>query len=350
MNAIRTSTLVAEIRSEWSRFLDEQKAMLLSGKRNTTDKELPDAYWEKVLLAPVREILSRPGKGFRARLVQAGSALVDPGAKVPSAAIAIVELLHAGSLIVDDIEDGSATRRGGPSMHMMFGMPVALNAGNWMYFVALEQVERLSLDAEKTLQLYRHVNQTMMDCHRGQALDLGLQIGNVRHVDLPTAVAETTRLKTGALAALAPAIGAISAGATPEQVEAVSRFGGALGVALQQLDDLGNLTAAALDKQHEDLRNGRLTWPWAWAAEALSSLEFARLERKAMALRENPESHERETHELALSLRDIAGPHRKARISNALTRCLTELKSTFGDSVVIDSLQSNIRELEKSYG
>lgn len=350
MNAIRPSALHPELRSEWSRFIDEQKDSLLPGNRNTYSKTLPSTYWEKALLAPVREILSRPGKGFRARLSQAGAALVDPGHIVSDAAIAVVELLHAGSLIVDDIEDGSATRRGGPSMHVLFGMPTALNAGNWMYFVAVEQIERMTLDAERTLQLYRRVNQTMMDCHRGQALDLGLQIGDVRQVDLPIAVAETTRLKTGALAALAPAIGAISAGATPTEVRAVAHFGEVLGVALQQLDDLGNLTATSGDKQHEDLLNGRITWPWAWAAEALTSWQFAQLERKARALRERTSSTAEDATELALQLCDIAGPHRKARISTELAHGIAVLKALFGNDDVITSLQNDIRKLEKSYG
>jgi geranylgeranyl pyrophosphate synthase len=350
MNAIRTNAMAQEIRSDWHRFLDEQKNVLLNGNRNTLSATLPTPYWEKALLAPVREILSRPGKGFRARLVQAGSALVDPEHTVPDAAIAIVELLHAGSLIIDDIEDGSATRRGGPSMHVLFGMPTALNSGNWMYFVALEQTERLGLDPERTLQLYRRVNQTMMDCHRGQALDLGLQIGDVRHADLPTAVAETTRLKTGALAALAPAIGAICAGATSAQVHEVAVFGEALGVALQQLDDLGNLTTTAGDKQHEDLLNGRMTWPWAWAAEALTSWQFAQLERKARELMEQPAATARDATALAQRLRDIAGPHRRVRISTELARALARLSSTFGCNDVITSLQNDIRKLEKSYG
>ncbi|APJ04061.1 polyprenyl synthetase family protein [Silvanigrella aquatica] len=74
-----------------------------------------------------------------------------------------VEILHCASLVIDDIEDGSTERRGKNSLHLEFGIPQALNAGNWMYFLALKQLpENLKNEAVDTL----------FDCHIGQALDL----------------------------------------------------------------------------------------------------------------------------------------------------------------------------------
>ncbi len=81
---------------------------------------------------------------------------------VDSIAIGI-ELLHCASLAVDDIEDGSLERRGKKSLHVNFGLPIALNTANWQYFLALKliplSVKSLAID-------------TLFDCHIGQALDL----------------------------------------------------------------------------------------------------------------------------------------------------------------------------------
>ena len=109
------------------------------------DAAVPAAVWEQALLGPAREFLSRPGKAFRARLVRAGWELAGcQGAPSPLLPL-LVELLHAGSLIVDDIEDGSTQRRGAPSLHQLYGVPVALNTGNWLYFAPMALIPRLEL-------------------------------------------------------------------------------------------------------------------------------------------------------------------------------------------------------------
>jgi hypothetical protein len=54
----------------------------------------------------------------------------------------VVEFIHAGSLVVEDIEDGSRIRRGRVALHVRYGMPVALNAGNWLYFWPFELLKK----------------------------------------------------------------------------------------------------------------------------------------------------------------------------------------------------------------
>lgn len=49
----------------------------------------------------------------------------------------IIELIHNGSLIVDDIEDGSDLRRGKPCVHKIYGEDIAINAGNAIYFLPI---------------------------------------------------------------------------------------------------------------------------------------------------------------------------------------------------------------------
>ena len=91
-------------------------------------------------------------------------------------------------------------------------------------------------------------------------------------------VALSTRLRTASLTQLAASLGALAAGAASARVTALGEFGRDLGIALQMLDDLGgSLSPGRQQKGDEDLRLGRPTWPWAWAAEAAAPADLAQL-------------------------------------------------------------------------
>jgi geranylgeranyl pyrophosphate synthase len=351
MNALQRIPLSIHQTPVWNDLVEQQRpALMRPTDHPAVSAKVRDGLWENALIAPVREILSRPGKAIRASLVEAGYALVRPGEKAPIEAAALLEILHAGSLIIDDIEDDSPVRRGGRTIHRIFGVPTALNAGNWMYFLAVEQIAHLGLAPEATLDLHRRVNRTLLDCHRGQALDLGMRIGEVGRTEIPTVVAEITLLKTGALTALAMAVGGIAAGGTIDQVNCAERFGRDLGLALQQLDDMGNLASKrAGKKRHEDLHHGRLTWPWAWAAETLDPLSFALLESTATSIREVRQGGRPNTTALAARLMEIAGPLRRNFIANHLRRSLARLNDIFGDGDATRQLAAQVRLLEDSY-
>jgi geranylgeranyl pyrophosphate synthase len=347
--------------------------------------------WDQVLLAPIRDILGRPGKSFRANLVRASFALVNDTESPPAELSAALEILHAGSLIVDDIADQSRERRGGPCVHLTFGVPRALNAGNYMYFWALELLSEVALPPAAGRALLRRANRTMLDCHRGQALDLGLVVGGLRRESLLDAATEISSLKTGALMSLAAYAGVVAAGADAAQEAAAERFGMRLGIALQKLDDLGNLTSRhAPGKRFEDLRAGRITWAWAWAAEALGARDFAELEARAREVRlaagagmaggpspspspsgagrtEDVAGHqagppgavgepigdpalEAELVSLAEDLLMCAGLHRRGDIRAELAATLADLRAVFGNRPAIRLLAQDMERLEASYG
>lgn len=166
--------------------------------------ELPHELWKRALFGPAAEFLRRPGKEFRGRLTQLVWRGVGGGAELPHALPCITELLHAGSLIVDDVEDDSAQRRGAPALHKLVGAPLAINTGTWMYFWALSLIDELPLPEAVRGELSREAVAAMMRCHQGQALDLSIHIGHVEPRHVPAAVAATTRNKTGVLMGLAP--------------------------------------------------------------------------------------------------------------------------------------------------
>ena len=222
----------------------------------------------RVLHPPVADMVSRPGKEVRARLVEHAFNLARgdspcPCARLPAELPQIVEMLHAGSLVIDDIEDNAKTRRGAPALHRTRGLPIALNAGNWMYFWPMVVLADLPLDRSSQLAMFRRTATTLLRCHQGQALDLSLRIDELRQHEVMAAVTATTRLKTGSLLELSCALGAIAAHATPEVELALATFGRDVGVALQMFDDLsGIVSPSRKDKGQEDLAGARPTWPW----------------------------------------------------------------------------------------
>jgi geranylgeranyl pyrophosphate synthase len=237
---------------------------------------VPRALWERALLGPLREFLSRPGKELRARLCELGFTL---GGGAPHALPAelplLIEILHAGSLIIDDIEDGSAERRGRPALHHVHGVPIALNAGNWLYFWPQALLASLALPPAERLGAHERIAECLLRCHEGQALDLALRVGELARAEVPQVARALTALKTGELGGLATALGAIAARAPSPRVSALARFGREVGLGLQMLDDLsGVLNGARRDKAIEDLRLGRVTWVWAWLAEQLDDADY----------------------------------------------------------------------------
>ena len=249
--------------------------------------------WQRALQAPVLDFIERPSKALRAALVARCFELAGGTRPCPDELAAIVEILHAGSLIVDDIQDGSTSRRGRPALHALHGLPVALNAGNWMYFWALDLVQRLPLSEAVQLSLYRWVLRTLLRCHHGQGLDLTANVYAVPQQQVPALVRATTELKTGALLELAAVLGALAAGASPALADEFARFGREMGVALQMLDDVGGLVSEKrCHKGHEDLLLGRPTWPWAWLGRELSAPRYAELTAlgdQVTARRQHPE-------------------------------------------------------------
>ncbi|MBZ0238561.1 MAG: polyprenyl synthetase family protein, partial [Deltaproteobacteria bacterium] len=157
---------------------------------------VPPEIWERALVGPARAFVARPGKRFRARLVEIAHRIAGGRGAPPSTFPAIVELLHAGSLIVDDVEDGATTRRGEPALHLVVGTALAINTGNWLYCWPSQLVAQADLEPHVELAVHRDIQQCLVRCHHGQALDLATRIGALRRHEVPVVTAATTRLKT----------------------------------------------------------------------------------------------------------------------------------------------------------
>lgn len=222
------------------------------------------------LFEPVDGFVSQCGKRIRQAIVQLSFQLAGGQGAAPDCLAKSIEMLHAGSLVIDDIQDDSQLRRGRPTMHRQIGVPLAINAGNWMYFEALHQLTASEFKPELQLQLVGQMVAAGKRCHEGQSLDLSARVDAVPLGEFESVAMAISRQKTGELVSLATRFGGIAAGADRSTTQSLADFGMEIGVALQMRNDLGELLSLVSDSyqslRSDDLRNARVTWPWAWAA------------------------------------------------------------------------------------
>jgi geranylgeranyl pyrophosphate synthase len=239
-----------------------------------------DRWKDLALIQPADRFLSRFGKRVRAAVVHEAYRLAGGMGNAPVPIAEAIEWLHAGSLIIDDIEDDSSHRRGAPTLHREIGLPLALNTGNWMYFCSLEKLVGCASSLRMSRSLIFNAVRTVRLCHEGQALDLATRVDTVEVCDLYPIAREISRKKTGGLMALASWLGATAAGGNAPVKAALRRFGMGLGICLQMLNDLDELRNVVRDEDRiDDLRNARVTWPWAWACSKVDPVEVRRLQQ-----------------------------------------------------------------------
>lgn len=241
---------------------------------------------DRSLTAPLEQFLLRAGKGLRGQVVEAGFRLGHSGREFDAraqAACAVlaeaIEAIHAGSLIVDDIQDRTQVRRGAPAFHRAHGVDVAINAGNLLYFWGLHRIGAAGLTADAELACSRRLHRELLRAHYGQAVDVGTPIDEVPRAEVFPLYLAAIRLKSGVLMALALTLGATAAGAADERLAQLDEFGHRLGMGLQMFDDLNNIAPMASSdpnyaKRFEDLLLRRPSWVWAFAAKTCSDRDY----------------------------------------------------------------------------
>lgn len=302
------------------------------------------------LLEPVLEFLARPGKRIRARLCEYAYELAGGRGAAPPRIGLAMELLHAGSLIVDDIEDGAAHRRGGPALHRARGLPTALNAGNWLYFAALEILAGAGV-YEDGAPADRAAVQTLLRCHEGQALDVSVRVCDLPRGEIYGVVEAISSRKTAALTELAARLAAAAAGAGEGRRRELARFGHELGVYLQMLDDLSGVARSdRRDKGAEDLTLSRATWPWAWVAESARPEELARMQARARRVADEGAPAEPELNALAEATGELGAAAARTRISQALGVLEEGIAPGPRARELVAELEGEVRGMEGAFG
>ncbi|MEY4505485.1 MAG: hypothetical protein RL297_63 [Pseudomonadota bacterium] len=187
------------------------------------------------------------GKRLRPLLVLATAQAVGASTALAMPAACAVEMIHAYSLVHDDMPcmDNDVLRRGKPTVHVRFGQASALLAGDALQAQAFETL--LPEDGSVPLTLsarWCRLLAVASGAHGmagGQAIDLssvGLALDQ-------TALTQMHRLKTGALLQASVMMGATCVELSDAKTQALSRYGAALGLAFQVVDDILDVTANA---------------------------------------------------------------------------------------------------------
>ncbi len=185
------------------------------------------------------------GKRLRPLLVLAACEAVNGSRRAALRAACAVELIHAYSLVHDDMPcmDNDVLRRGKPTVHVRFGQAQALLAGDALQALAFEILtpDDASVDAAMQARLCRMLAQAAgyQGMAGGQAIDLasvGLPLSSVQ-------LHEMHRLKTGALLQASVMMGASCASTALPVQEALRDYGAAIGLAFQVVDDILDVTA-----------------------------------------------------------------------------------------------------------
>ncbi|AET37420.1 farnesyltranstransferase Ecym_1170 [Eremothecium cymbalariae DBVPG len=132
------------------------------------------ASQEYIIKQPYDHLALQPGKNFRNKLIQIFNKFYKLSSEQVSIISQLVGILHVSSLLIDDIEDNSIWRRGKPSAHVVFGLPMVINTANYMYFVSMSLLQKLAENQKPEVlsQLLLIFNEEMMNLHRGQGLDI----------------------------------------------------------------------------------------------------------------------------------------------------------------------------------
>jgi len=199
----------------------------------------------KALADPVWDILDRGGKRWRAALFLL---ICETLGKDPMELLdfaIIPEVVHNGTLMIDDVEDSSELRREKPCTYKVFGIDIAINAGNAMYYLPLLPliVNREKISPETLRDIYEIYVQEMINLSMGQAMDIAWHKGLTSTCDLTQEdYLQMCAYKTGTLARMAAKIAAVLAEANNDLVIKLGVFAENIGVAFQMQDDILDLT------------------------------------------------------------------------------------------------------------
>lgn len=227
------------------------------------------------MLAQVLEhIRKRAGKRMRPMLILLMAKNYGCVSEVTQHSGVGLELLHTASLVHDDVVDESTERRGQASVNATYNNKVAVLVGDYLLSTALLHVSLT--DNQQIVQYLAELGRTLA---KGEIL----QLSNISNSNISEDIYyQVIKQKTAALFEACCAIGALSAGADADEIEATKLFGQNLGIAFQIRDDIFDY----YDSQEigkptgNDMAEGKLTLPVIHALNATGNEEMIALARK----------------------------------------------------------------------
>ena len=201
-------------------------------------------------------IVQRKGKQMRPMFVFLVAKMVSGGqfSDRTYRGASLIELIHTGSLVHDDVVDDSNRRRGFFSINALWKNKIAVLVGDFLFSKSL----LLSVDHDD-FDLLKLISIVLKDMSEGELL----QIEKARKLDITEDIYfEIIRQKTATLIAACCAIGAASVGATAKEIEKMRKFGEIIGIAFQMKDDLFDYSDAKIGKPTGiDIKEQKMTLP-----------------------------------------------------------------------------------------
>lgn len=210
------------------------------------------------LIEATRQYPYAGGKRMRPAMAVAccGAVGGDRSKAIPLAVA--VEYIHNFTLVHDDLMDEDETRRGMTTIHVKYGMPTAVLAGDALFAKAFQIIAELDVPDKAMRDVLRYVTKAVWDLARGQQMD----INNEGKIVTEEVYIETIRLKTAVLFAAAAAGGAIVGGADDETVKAINEYAVDLGLGFQMFDDylgIAGDSSKTGKSVGNDIRRGKCT-------------------------------------------------------------------------------------------
>jgi len=201
-------------------------------------------------------IVQRKGKQMRPMFVFLVAKMISGGqfSERTYRGASLIELIHTGSLVHDDVVDDSNRRRGFFSINALWKNKIAVLVGDFLFSKSL----LLSVDHDD-FDLLKLISIALKDMSEGELL----QIEKARKLDITEDIYfEIIRQKTATLIAACCSIGAASVGAIDEEIQKMRKFGEIIGSAFQMKDDLFDYTEAKIGKPTGiDIKEQKMTLP-----------------------------------------------------------------------------------------
>ncbi|MCD6227274.1 polyprenyl synthetase family protein [Candidatus Micrarchaeota archaeon] len=207
------------------------------------------------------DFLDRGGKRFRPVLTVLSCEAVGGNKKEALYPAVAIELFHNFTLIHDDIEDNSQMRRGKPCLHVEYGVPLAINAGDGLYNFVWNALLNADIPDDKKIKTGKILSNAYLEVLKGQATEIGWEHNDVFDITEDDYI-KMIGGKTGALIGASCETGAYIGGADEKTVKVFREFGQAIGLSFQIQDDILNITGDFEKYKKEilgDLTEGKRT-------------------------------------------------------------------------------------------
>ncbi|MEM3433349.1 MAG: polyprenyl synthetase family protein [Candidatus Methanomethyliaceae archaeon] len=202
---------------------------------------------------------SQGGKRMRAFLVVKSCELAGGNVKLALPAAAAIEVLHNFTLIHDDIMDHDLLRRGVPTVHKLWGVPMGILAGDLLFAKAFSILLSAEVEPERLRRAAQIMSESAVSLSEGQSMDMEfesrLDVSEDEYLLMVTK-------KTASLFEASAKIGATIGGGRPNLISLLGEYGRNLGVGFQIFDDYLGLTSKeeVLGKSvGNDIREGKMT-------------------------------------------------------------------------------------------